>query len=82
MGVGGPGAADPLRARTVWPSAGGECVGLRPGMVLRVEPGLCFAPDIGMRIEDDVLVTRDGYRVLSGTIPKAPEDLEVIVGTG
>lgn len=51
-------------------------------MVLTVEPGLYFAPGIGARIEDDVLVTRDGYRVLSGTIPKAPEDLKAIVGSG
>ena len=71
---------------------GEESVELRPGMVLTVEPGLYFAPGIrgvprrlrgiGVRIEDDVLVTRDGYRVLSGAIPKAPEDLEAIVGSG
>ena len=67
---------------------GGESVALRPGMVLTVEPGLYFAPGqrgvprrlrgIGVRIEDDVLVTRDGYRVLSGAIPKDVADLEAI----
>ncbi len=67
---------------------GGESVALRPGMVLTVEPGLYFAPGqrgvprrlrgIGVRIEDDVLVTRDGCRVLSGAIPKDVADLEAI----
>ena len=71
---------------------GEESVELRPGMVLTVEPGLYFAPGIrgvprrlrgiGVRIEDDVLVTRDGYRVLSGAIPKQPDDLEAMVGSG
>ena len=71
---------------------GEQSVELRPGMVLTVEPGLYFAPGIrgvprrlrgiGVRIEDDVLVTRDGYRVLSGAIPKQPDDLEAIVGSG
>ena len=67
---------------------GGESVALRSGMVLTVEPGLYFAPGqrgvprrlrgIGVRIEDDVLVTRDGCRVLSGAIPKDVADLEAI----
>ncbi len=62
---------------------------LRPGMVLTVEPGLYFGPQakgapeayrgIGIRIEDDVLVTEDGCRVLSGGIPKLPDELEAIV---
>ena len=70
----------------------GESVALRPGMVLTVEPGLYFAPGtrgvprrlrgIGVRIEDDVLVTRSGCRVLSGAIPKDPDALEAIVGSG
>ena len=52
---------------------------LQPGHVLTVEPGLYFQPDdltvpealrgIGIRIEDDVLVTEDGCRVLSGALP-------------
>ena len=71
---------------------GEESVELRPGMVLTVEPGLYFARGIrsvprrlrgiGVRIEDDVLVTRSGYRVLSGDIPKQRDDLEAIVGSG
>jgi Xaa-Pro aminopeptidase len=64
-------------------------VRLRPGMVLTVEPGLYFGPQakqapeiyrgIGIRIEDDVLVTDDGCRVLSQAIPKEPAELEAIV---
>lgn len=45
---------------------------LRPGMIVTVEPGI-YLPGIGgVRIEDDVLVTADGYEVLSST----PKDLE------
>lgn len=62
---------------------------LEPGFVLTIEPGLYFAPstpcdakwhDIGVRIEDDVLVTQDGHRVLTDGIPKTVEELERILG--
>ena len=59
---------------------------LEPGMVITIEPGLYFgigaekAPEkyrgIGVRIEDDVLVTEQGYEVLSGSIPKTVEEVE------
>jgi len=59
---------------------------LKPGYVLTVEPGLYFQPDdltvperyrgIGVRIEDDVLVTDDGHRVLSEALPRDPDDIE------
>jgi Xaa-Pro aminopeptidase len=59
---------------------------LEPGMVLTVEPGLYFQPHdltvpdalrgIGIRIEDDVLVTQDGCRNLSGALPRTPSDVE------
>ncbi len=62
---------------------------LRPGMVLTVEPGLYVAPDdegaaptfrgIGVRVEDDVVVTAEGCEVLTAAIPKAPEDVEAWV---
>jgi Xaa-Pro aminopeptidase len=51
---------------------------LTPGMVITVEPGI-YVPDakIGIRIEDDVLVTPDGNRVLSAGIPKERKDIEM-----
>lgn len=61
---------------------------LEAGFVLTVEPGLYIAPGspcdaswhgIGVRIEDDVLVTDDGPHVLTAAIPKRVEDLEGIL---
>jgi Xaa-Pro aminopeptidase len=58
---------------------------LEPGMVLTVEPGLYFQADdltappelrgIGVRIEDDVLVTAEGARVLSEALPHSADDV-------
>jgi len=62
---------------------------LEPGFVLTIEPGLYIAPGspcdatwhgIGVRIEDDVLVTNDGPHVLTAAIPKQAEELEQILG--
>lgn len=63
---------------------------LAPGMVLTVEPGLYVAEDdeqapaayrgIGIRIEDDVLVTRDGREVLTDAIPRTLEELAQVQG--
>jgi Xaa-Pro aminopeptidase len=62
---------------------------LRPGMVLTVEPGLYFQPDdltvpetyrgIGVRIEDDLLVTEDGHENLSAAIPSQVDEVEAWV---
>ena len=64
---------------------------LEPGMVLTVEPGV-YIPNnetmsdvadhwrgIGVRIEDDVLVTTDGNHVLSNRAPKSPDDIETLM---
>ncbi len=50
---------------------------LEPGMVITVEPGL-YLPDenIGIRIEDVVLVTEKGATVLSGALPRSPDEVE------
>jgi len=63
-----------------------------PGMVLTVEPGLYIPPDdksapakyrgIGVRIEDDVLVTEEGNRNLTSKVPKDPEEIEAIMNSG
>jgi len=52
---------------------------LSPGMVVTVEPGIYISEEsIGVRIEDDILVTEKGHKVLSQAIPKEVEDLEAI----
>jgi len=53
--------------------AAGNRTVLRPGMVVTVEPGIYFPGFGGVRIEDDVLVTRDGHEVLTN-VPKQWED--------
>ncbi len=61
---------------------------LQPGMTLTVEPGLYLRPapnvpvrfeNIGVRIEDDVLVTASGHEVLTRGAPKRPEDVEALM---
>jgi Xaa-Pro aminopeptidase len=71
---------------------GGEPRLLEPGMCLTIEPGLYFGawrPDvdcperyanIGIRIEDDVLITSDGPVILTEDCPKSVEAIESIVG--
>jgi len=71
---------------------GDESITLQAGMVFTVEPGLYFGPlatespaalrGIGIRIEDNVLVTASGYQNLSAAIPSRPEQIEALVGTG
>ncbi|GBD31398.1 Xaa-Pro aminopeptidase [bacterium HR33] len=53
---------------------------LAPGMVLTVEPGV-YLPDegLGIRIEDDVLVTDTGYELLSAGAPRTPEEIEALM---
>ena len=65
---------------------------LEPGMVLTVEPGLYFpgpfegsgVPEeyvgVGIRIEDDVVVTAEGHEVLTAGLPVSADEIERLVG--
>lgn len=65
---------------------------LEPGMVLTIEPGIYVAPGtasvderyrgIGIRIEDDVLITDDGCEVLTSSVPKAVAEIEALMSEG
>jgi len=64
---------------------------LAPGIAFTVEPGLYVPADadvdprfrgIGVRIEDDVVITEDGHENLNAAIPKRPDDLEALVREG
>jgi Xaa-Pro aminopeptidase len=64
---------------------------LEPGHVLTVEPGLYLQPDdetlpaelrgIGIRVEDDLLITHDGARLMSKALPRTPDAIEEWMGT-
>ena len=68
---------------------GGEWRVLEVGMTLTVEPGIYIAPDnqtvakkwrgIGVRIEDDVVVTKHGCEILSGGVPKTVAEIEALM---
>jgi Xaa-Pro aminopeptidase len=68
---------------------GGQWRVLEPGMVLTIEPGLYISPDndrvdarwrgIGVRIEDDVVVTKDGCDVLTKGVVKEADDIEALM---
>ncbi len=62
---------------------------LAPGMVFTIEPGLYLRHDdkripakyrgIGVRIEDDILITQDGHEVLTSAVPKSVEEIEALM---
>lgn len=70
----------------------GESRCLEPGMVLTIEPGLYIPADtegvapgfagLGVRIEDDVLVTANGHDVLTAGLPTAPDEVEALIQKG
>ncbi|GHG46580.1 aminopeptidase P family protein [Streptomyces griseocarneus] len=63
---------------------------LEEGQVLTVEPGLYLQPDdetlppelrgIGVRIEDDLVITAEGARLMSGALPRTPDAIEAWMG--
>ena len=62
---------------------------LRPGMVLTIEPGLYVSPapgvpehfwNIGIRIEDDAVVTEDGCELITRGVPVKADDIEAVMG--
>lgn len=60
--------------------AGGIPQTLGEGMVLTVEPGIYIPEEnIGVRIEDVVLVTHDGVKVLTSALPKEPDEVEKVL---
>jgi len=70
----------------------GESRVLEPGMVFTIEPGLYIASDdktvheqwrgIGIRIEDDVLVTKDGHQVLTDGLARSAGEIEAFMAEG
>ena len=70
----------------------GEPRVLEPGMVMTVEPGIYVPPDsanvaakwhgIGIRIEDDVVVTRGAPEVITGAVPKRVDEIEAFMEQG
>jgi Xaa-Pro aminopeptidase len=68
----------------------GQWRALQPGMVLTVEPGCYIRPgagvpaefaNIGVRIEDDVVVTQAGCEILTSAAPKSVSDIEALMST-
>ncbi len=59
---------------------GEYCGPLQPGMIVTIEPGM-YIPEgqLGVRIEDDVLITESGYKLLSVRLPRDPDEIEKIM---
>jgi Xaa-Pro aminopeptidase len=59
---------------------GDYCKPLEPGMVVTMEPGIYIPEEnLGVRIEDDVLITDTGYKFLSERLPRNPDEIEKIM---
>jgi len=59
---------------------GDLCKPFAPGTVITIEPGIYIpAENLGVRIEDDVLITDSGYELLSQRLPRSPDEIEKIM---
>ncbi len=59
---------------------GDHCTPFQPGMVITIEPGIYIPEEqVGVRIEDDVLITESGYKLLSARLPRDPDEIEKIM---
>ena len=59
---------------------GEYCKPLEPGMVVTMEPGIYIPEEnLGVRIEDDVLITDTGYKLMSERLPRDPAEIEKIM---
>jgi Xaa-Pro aminopeptidase len=53
---------------------------LEPGMVISMEPGIYIPEEnLGVRIEDDVLITKDGYQLMTARLPRTAAEIEKIM---
>ncbi len=62
---------------------GEYCAPFQPGMVITIEPGIYIPEEnLGVRIEDDVLITESGHKLLSERLPRDPAEIEKIMAAG
>ena len=53
---------------------------LEPGMVITIEPGIYIPEEkLGVRVEDDVLITKNGYEILTARLPRTADEIESVM---